>query len=98
MWAARNWQLHRDNAPAHSVHLIQAYLAKNNTPLFDTLPTLQTWHLVTSGCSLKCIEWREEIMKSDGKALQHSNYGIPEMLPGVAAPLGEMCELPRGVL
>ncbi|XP_068200662.1 protein GVQW3-like [Palaemon carinicauda] len=33
IWVAQNWQLHHDNAPAHSAHLIQAYLVKNNTPL-----------------------------------------------------------------
>jgi hypothetical protein len=29
---AHNWQLHRDNAPAHSSHLIQGFLAKHSIP------------------------------------------------------------------
>ncbi|PNF34001.1 hypothetical protein B7P43_G04643 [Cryptotermes secundus] len=29
LWDARNWQLHHDNAPAHSSHLIQGFLAKH---------------------------------------------------------------------
>jgi hypothetical protein len=29
LWASRNWQLHHDNAPAHSSHLIQSFLAKH---------------------------------------------------------------------
>ena len=30
---SKTWQLHQDNAPAHSSHLIQGYLAKPNIPL-----------------------------------------------------------------
>jgi len=33
LWAAETWQLHHDNAPAHSSHLIQGFLAKHNIPL-----------------------------------------------------------------
>ena len=33
MWAAKNFQLHHDNAPAHSAHVVQAFLAKNSMPL-----------------------------------------------------------------
>ena len=32
LWAAGTWQLHHDNAPAHSSHLIQGFLAKHNIP------------------------------------------------------------------
>jgi transposase len=28
LWASHNWQLHHNNAPAHSPHLIQGFLAK----------------------------------------------------------------------
>ncbi|XP_068213676.1 uncharacterized protein [Palaemon carinicauda] len=38
MWEARNWQLHHDNAPAHSPQLIQSNLAKNSTPLVRNPP------------------------------------------------------------
>jgi len=30
LWAAETWQLHHDNAPAHSSHLIEGFLAKHN--------------------------------------------------------------------
>jgi transposase len=33
LWASRNWQLHHDNAPAHSSHLIQSFLAKHGIPV-----------------------------------------------------------------
>jgi hypothetical protein len=31
-WDARNWQLHHDNALAHSLHLIQGFLTKHGIP------------------------------------------------------------------
>jgi hypothetical protein len=30
LWAAGMWQLHHDNAPAHSSQLIETFLAKHN--------------------------------------------------------------------
>jgi len=33
LWSAKTCQLHHDNAPAHSSHLIQGFLAKYNIPL-----------------------------------------------------------------
>jgi len=33
LWAAGTWQLHHDNAPAHSSQLIQTFLAKHNIPV-----------------------------------------------------------------
>ena len=38
MWTGKNWQLHHDNAPAHSAHVIKSFLAKNNTALVQQLP------------------------------------------------------------
>ena len=38
LWAAETWQLHHDNAPAHSLHLIQSFLAKHNIPLIRQAP------------------------------------------------------------
>jgi transposase len=37
-WASRNWQLHHDNAPAHSSHLIQSLLAKHGVPVVRQAP------------------------------------------------------------
>ncbi|KAK8772901.1 hypothetical protein V5799_012566 [Amblyomma americanum] len=31
LWPAGNWRIHHGNAPAHSSHLIQTFLAKNQT-------------------------------------------------------------------
>ena len=38
LWAAKNFQLHHDNAPAHSAHVVQAFLCH----LLDRLLTLPT--------------------------------------------------------
>ena len=38
MWAAKNFQLHHDNAPAHSEHVIHAFLAKNSMSLVRQAP------------------------------------------------------------
>ena len=32
LWVAGNWQLHHNNAPAHSAHLIQTSLTKHGIP------------------------------------------------------------------
>ena len=34
----QNFQLHHDNAPAHSAHVVQAFLAKNSMPLIRQAP------------------------------------------------------------
>jgi hypothetical protein len=38
LWASCNWQLHHDNAPAHSSHLIQSFLAKHGFPVVCQAP------------------------------------------------------------
>jgi transposase len=38
LWASRNWQLHHDNAPAHSSHLIQSFLAEHGIPVVRQVP------------------------------------------------------------
>ena len=38
MWAAKNFQLHHDNAPTHSAHVIHAFLAKNSLPIVRQAP------------------------------------------------------------
>jgi histone-lysine N-methyltransferase SETMAR len=32
------WQMHYDNAPAHSLQLIQTFLAKHNIPVVEQAP------------------------------------------------------------
>ena len=51
LWAAETRQLHHDNAPAYSLHLIQVFWLNTTFPWFVRLPTLPTWLLVIFGCS-----------------------------------------------
>ena len=38
LWSIGNWRLHYDTSPAHSLHLIQTFLAKNQTPVVRKAP------------------------------------------------------------
>jgi transposase len=38
LWAAKTWQLHHDNAPAHSAHLIQTFIVKHNISVVRQAP------------------------------------------------------------
>ena len=38
LWAAGTWQLHNDNAWAHSLKLIQTFFAKHNIPVVWQAP------------------------------------------------------------
>jgi transposase len=38
LWASHNWKMHHDNAPAHSSHLIQSFLAKHGIPVVRQAP------------------------------------------------------------
>jgi hypothetical protein len=51
LWASHNWQLHHDNAPAHSSHLIQSFLAKQGIPVVRQAPYSPDMAPCGSGCS-----------------------------------------------
>ncbi|XP_055952375.1 uncharacterized protein LOC129988229 isoform X2 [Argiope bruennichi] len=38
LWMTKNWQLHRDNALAHSSHLIQTFFAEHGIPVISQPP------------------------------------------------------------
>ncbi|XP_077496392.1 protein GVQW3-like [Amblyomma americanum] len=38
LWSTGNWTIHHDNAPAHSLHFIQTFLVKNQTPVVQQAP------------------------------------------------------------
>ena len=101
-----NWQLHHYNAPAHSSHLIQSFLAKHNTPVLRQAPDspdmapCDFWLFPKLKMPLKGtrFESREDHAECDGPAARHPKRGIPALLPTVAEPLGEVCGSPRGLL
>ena len=83
MWAAKNFQLHHDNAPAHTAHVIQAFLVKNNMPLVRQAPyspdlaPCDFWLFPKLKLTLKGrrFQSREDIMKKSTEELQ----GIAEV-------------------
>ena len=78
MWAAKNFQLHHDNAPAHSAHVVQAFLAKNSMPLIRQAPyspdlaPCDFWLFPKLKTTLKGrrFQSREDIMKKATEELQ----------------------------
>src|SRR5215469_2121310 len=70
MWTAKNWQPHHDNAPSHSSHLIQTFLAKHGIPAVRQPPyspdmaPCDFWLFSKLKTALKGsrFETREEIM------------------------------------
>ena len=72
MWTAKNWQLHHDNAPAHSSNLIQHFLTKHGIPVVRQPPyspdmaPCDFWLFPKLKTPLKGsrFETREEIMRN----------------------------------
>ena len=105
MWTGKNWQLHHDNASAHSARVIKGFLAKNNTalvrqpPYSPHLAPCDFWLFPKLKTTLKGTRFQscKNLMeKNDGGAQKHSSGGVQEVLPKVAAALGKVCALARG--
>ena len=85
MWAAKNFQLHHDNAPAHSAHVVQAFLAKNSMPLIRQAPyspdlaPCDFWLFPKLKTTLKGRRFQSHYEKSDGGASEHSGGGVYEV-------------------
>jgi transposase len=92
LWASRHWQLHHDNAPAHSSHLIQSFLAKHGNPVVRQAPyspdmaPCDFWLFPKLKRPLKGSRFdsREDIMRNATKELRN----LPEMLPAVEGMMG----------
>jgi len=82
LWAAETWQLHHDNSPTHSSHVIQGFLAKHNIPLIRQAPyspdmaPCDFWLFPKMKMPLKGtrFESREDIMQNATAQL----YKIPQ--------------------
>jgi transposase len=92
LWASRNWQLHHDNAPAHSSHLIQSFLAKHGIPVVHQAPhspdmaPCDFWLFAKLKRPLKGSRFdsRKDITLNAMKELR----SLPEMFPAVEGTLG----------
>jgi len=51
-WEYCGWQIHHDNAPAHSAHHVLQFLAEHSIPQMRQIHTHQVWLPLTSLCSL----------------------------------------------
>jgi hypothetical protein len=86
------WQLHHDNASAHSSHLIQSFLAKHSIPVVRQAPyspdmaPCNFWLFPKLKRPLKVSRFdsHEDIMRNVTKELRSH----PEMLPAVERTLG----------
>jgi hypothetical protein len=78
LWASRNRQLHHDNAPALSSHLIQSFLAKHSIPVVCQAPyspgmaPCDFWLFPKLKRPLKgsCFDSHEDIMQNATKELR----------------------------
>jgi hypothetical protein len=90
-WASRNWQLHHDNASAHSSNLIQSFLAKHSIPVVRQAPysldmaPCDFWLFPKLKRPLKGSHFVscEDIIRNVTKELR----SLPEMLPAVEETL-----------
>ena len=84
MWTGKNWQLHHDNAPAHSAHVIKGCLAKNSMalarqpPYSSDLTPCDFWLFPKLKITLegKRFQSRKDIMKKTTLELEHSRRGV----------------------
>jgi transposase len=77
LWASRNWQLHHDNAPAHSSHLIQSFLVKHGIPVVrqapyspDMAPCFWLFPKLKRPLKGSCFDSRKDIMQNTTKELR----------------------------
>jgi hypothetical protein len=92
LWASRNCQLHHDNAPALSSHMIQSFLVKHGIPVVRQAPyspdmaPCDFWLFPKLKRPLKGSRFdsHEGIMRNATKELR----SLPEMLPAVEGTLG----------
>jgi len=96
------WQLHHDNAPAHSSQLIQTFSAKHNIPMVRQAPLLSRHgslrFLAVPPPERDSIWVTRHYTEHDGQAVLHSQRDIPKMLRTMAEPLEEVWSVTRRLL
>ena len=107
LWAEKSWQLHHDNAPAHSAHVIQTFLAKHNIPVVRQAPyspdmaLCDFWLFPKLKMTLKGtrFESREDIMQNLTNQLNTIPItSVPRVFRKMAEALREVCASPRRLL
>jgi len=95
-----DWILHHDNAPAHTSHLVQQFLAKHGTAQLQQSP----YSPDLAPCDFFLFPRLKKVLKghqfeamedikwnSTKTLLRHPARGVHKMFPTVAATLGEVC-------
>ena len=99
IWTGKNGQFHHDNAPAHSDHVINGFLAKNNMafvqqpPYFPDLAPCDICLFPKLKTTLKGMRFQSRIGIMEKTTAEFGS--IPEVLPKVAKALGKVCALAR---
>jgi len=102
-WWDGDWILHHDNAPAHTSHLVQQFLAKHGTAQLQQPPYLPDLapcdfflfprlKKVLKGGRIEAVE---DIKRNSTKTFRHPERGVRKMFPTVAETLGEVCSCGR---
>jgi hypothetical protein len=95
-------QLHHDNAPAHSLLVIQGFLAKHKIPLINQAPyspNMAPWNFwLLPKLKMPLKGTRFESREYATSQLDMIRQEIPEIFPAMAGPLEEVCALPVRLL
>ena len=106
LWAAGDWQLHHNNTPAHTSHLVQSVLAKHQiTQVFqhlysqDLMPC-DFWLFPELKSPLKGKRFQtiDEIQENRTEQLMTVPTKDFTVFWTVEEMLGELCEVPRCLL
>ena len=98
-WRDGDWILHRDNAPAHTSHLVQQFLAKHGPLSCSSRHTHQILYRVTFSFSQGSRKfWKDTELRQrrTSNEIRRRNYwtsrkGVRKMFPIVPETLGEVC-------
>ena len=91
-----DWILHHDNAPAHTSHLVQQFLAKHGTAQL-----LQpSYSPDLAPCDFFLFPRLKKVLKghrfeATEDTIRHPERGVRKMFPTVAETLGEVCSCGR---
>jgi len=98
-WRDGDWILHHDNAPAHTSHHMQQFLAKHGTAQLQQPPYSPDLAL----CDFFLFPRLKKVLKGNGghqtkfdeDTIRHPERGVRKMFLTVSETLGEVCSCGR---
>ena len=97
-WRDGDWILQHDNALAHTLHLMQQFLAKHGTAHLQQppySPDLTPCDIFLFARLKKVLKGHRYQTKFDEDNIRHPERGVRKMIPTGAATLGEVCSCGR---